>query len=425
MVLLVFYLRYVRQSAAVSRKLRPLIGPSLFPLLDYTNSAISGVMTIRAFGQTGTYINGMQDLIDLGSRVGIHLALGLRWVAFRLNFLGTVFVGLTAAALVANKVDASSAGFTITIALELQSALTGTANKFGAMRMGFQAIARVLELANSPTETQGGDEPDMSWPTSGTVRVENLLVKYSSDLPPALKNVSMDIKSQQRIGIVGRTGAGKTSMANSLMRFIDISGGRILIDGVDISTIPLQRLRSSIALIPQDPFLFSGTLRSNLDVVGVKADRELISVLHRVSLISDSKTVDKGIDFSNLEMRISVGGGNLSHGQRQLVCLARAMLTPCRLLILDEATSAMDGTTDAMIQQTIRNEFKEATIVVVAHKLLTVADFDSLFVMSNGEVAEHGAPADLLQRKGMFWDMVNHSGDRDEIRQAITAASNE
>ena len=233
-------------------------------------------------------------------------------------------------------------------------------------------------------------------------------------MKPALRGVSFTLRPRQRLDIVGRTGSGKTSLTSAFLRFIDSAQGSIIIDDLDISTVPLVRLRNAITIISQDPFLFSGTLRSNLDLHGDRPDKELHSALRRVHLNLNNTKIEER-KFLNLDMDIRPGGVNLSDGQRQLVCLARALLAQSRILILDEPTSAIDSVTDALIQQVIRQEFSEATILVVAHRLTTVTNFDSILVLHDGEVVEFGSPAELLIQKGMFWDMCTKGGRMDYI----------
>lgn len=379
-------------------------------------SVAAGLATIRAFGRTQFYIERMESLIDNSTKLGFNLALGQRWLAVRLGSLGAIFVTVTAAALVLQNADAARAGFIITLTMQLHSALSGALGSFNVSNIVQGTMGRIVSLAHTATEPQDGREPAPSWPANGAVTVQELTVSYDAALPPALKAISFSIQPRQRLGIIGRTGAGKTSLTNALLRFINPASGKILIDNHDTSTITLKALRNAITLIPQDPFLFSGTLRANLDTGrSTLSDDKLLTVLHRVHLITATNS-----KFANLDMAIQAGGTNLSHGQRQLVCLARALLAQCRILILDEATSAVDAATDAAIQQVIRDEFSEATIIVVAHRLLTVADFDALLVMSNGEMAESGSPIELLNKNGVFADMVQQSGDAAVIKAAIT-----
>ena len=360
----------------------------------------------------------MEGLINTSTKLGFHLALGQRWIAVRLGFLGAVFVTVTAAALAFQNADAARAGFIITLTMQLREALSGALGSFTISNIVHGTMGRIVSLANTPIEPQDGQEPLKSWPASGAVNVQDLTVSYDTPGPPALKAVCFSIEPRQRLGIVGRTGAGKTSLTNAFLRFINPTSGKIFIDNHDTSTIPLKSLRKALKLIPQDPFLFSGTLRSNIDPTSsTSSDDRLRTVLRRVHLITASESDSK---FANLDMAIEPGGLNLSHGERQLVCLARTLLAQCRILILDEATSAIDAATDAAIQQVIRDEFVEATIIVVAHRLLTIADFDTLLVMSNGEVAEFGSPRDLFNRNGLFANMVQQSGDAAAIKAAIT-----
>lgn len=412
-LLLVKYLHVSKQYFNLSQKLKKLIPLSFRPTLEHANSTVTGLTTIRAFGRTELYVEQMDDLIDTGTKVGWHLSLGQKWMNVRLGFLGVIFVSATAAALVFLEIKAADAGFVITITLQLKEALMITLGKVDMISMGSNAVDRVLKLAAIPTETEEGQDPPDLWPSNGAVDVHCLTVSYDPSLPPALKALSFSIQPRQRLGIVGRTGAGKSSLTAAILRFIDPVDGNIVIDGVDVSTLKLNKLRSAITLIPQDPFLFSGTMRYNLDPYGVRSDRELLSALHRVHLTSDSN------GFTDLDMVILSGGSNLSHGQRQLVCLARAILAQCRVLILDEATSAVDSATDGFIQQVIREEFTDATVLVVAHKLVTVADSDSILVLDNGQVVEFGSPAELVAKNGMFWDMVRQSGEHEKIQSII------
>lgn len=231
------------------------------------------------------------------------------------------------------------------------------------------------------------------------------------------------------------TGAGKSSLTLALFQFIRASSGRIMIDGLDISTLRLHDLRSRIAIIPQDPVLFSGTVRSNLDPFNEHDDTELLDALRRVHLIPSitdpavpeetaSATDNRNI-FSSLSSTISECGLNLSQGQRQLLCLARAIVSRPRILVLDEATSAVDMDTDALIQQSIREEFKGATTLVIAHRLQTVMDYDRILVLGEGKVVEYGSPADLVEKKGAFWDMVCQTGEKEGLVEVTRRGAGE
>jgi len=244
----------------------------------------------------------------------------------------------------------------------------------------------------------------------------------------------------ERIGVVGRTGAGKSSLTLALFRFLEARSGSVYIDGIDISKIKLHDLRSRLAIIPQDPVLFSGTVRSNLDPFDEHSDQELRDALGRVHLLSSAGTSGTATPanqaaangngsaeppkntnvFNSLSSSISEGGMNLSQGQRQLLCLARAIVSRPKIMILDEATSAVDKHTDALIQRSIREEFQDATLVVIAHRLSTIADFDRILVMDQGTAAEYDTPKHLIVREdGVFKGMVESSGEKDVLRQVI------
>jgi ABC-type multidrug transport system fused ATPase/permease subunit len=271
------------------------------------------------------------------------------------------------------------------------------------------------------------------------------VVSYAPDLPPVLKGLTFSINRNERIGVVGRTGAGKSSLTLALFRFLEARSGSVFIDGLDISKIKLHDLRSRLAIIPQDPVLFSGTVRSNLDPFDHHTDTELRDSLERVHLIGGSThtpsvagdaatasgsttPVESTIAtpkntnlFADLSSAISEGGLNLSQGQRQLLCLARAIVARPRVMVLDEATSAVDMHTDALIQRSIREEFTDATLLVIAHRLSTIADFDRVLVLSDGRVAEFGTPRELWEmgEGGMFRGMCEESGERDKLRGIV------
>ncbi|OAA54930.1 Amidase signature domain protein [Cordyceps fumosorosea ARSEF 2679] len=360
------------------RRLRPLLGPAAHPVSDHTNAMILGRATIRAFSRVPLFIERYSDLADNSSKVGVHIIIGNSWSVIRSGALGCAFVVTTAAAMVHSNIDAATAGFTITLALQMKSTLSKLLGQVSTIRMGITAAYRVIAVTEVPTEPGTGRRV-ADWPSQGT-----------------------------RIGIVGRTGAGKSSLTNALLRFVPVTGGRILIDGVNIAEVYLHQLRSTVRLIPQDPVLFSGTLRANIDPFTEKTDAQVQSVLERVRLVHANQTSEKSAPALSLKTNIESGGNSLSHGQRQLVCLARAILARCRVLVLDEATSGMDEATDEAIQEIIGEDFGDATVIVVAHKLLTVAGFDKIVVMSEGRVVESRSPAELLEKKCLFWEMVTY-----------------
>jgi len=331
------------------------------------------------------------------------------------------------------------------------------------IELDMNAAERIFEYSHLETENLGGiDNLRASWPEEGKLEIKDLEVGYAEGLPSILKGLSFKADMNQRIGVVGRTGAGrlmnsklmkhtnfntgKSTLSLALFRFLEARKGSIIIDGIDISTIKLHDLRTRLAIIPQDPVLFSGTIRSNLDPFDEFSDHQIREALARVHLTpstdntpipeivigssSETSSTTAAIDehtnkniFLDLSSPISSAGANLSQGQKQLLCLARSILSRPRLLILDEATSAVDMVTDALIQRSIREEFANTTLLVVAHRISTVADFDKILVMSDGVAAEFGSPKDLLSKEdGVFKSMVAQSGESEELERTIMSA---
>ena len=384
----------------------------------------------------------MFEKVDAHASAFWHIWLFNRWMSLRLNIIGASFAIVIAALVVASKtIDASLAGFALSFALQYTSAIIWTLRSYAGLEMEMNATERVIEYTGIPIEDQTGSSPPAAWPTEGRLEVHDLVAGYAPELPPVLKGLSFTVEKNQRVGVVGRTGAGKSSLTLALFRFLSAREGQILIDGIDISQINLHDLRSRLAIIPQDPVLFSGTVRSNLDAFNEHTDAELRDALERVHLIrntglasrdevvaessaSGSAATATAADtntniFQSLGSKISEGGLNLSQGQRQLLCLARAIVSRPKIMVLDEATSAVDMATDVLIQRSIREEFGDSTLLVIAHRLSTIADFDKILVMSEGRAVEFESPRELLRRRGVFYEMVGQSGERERLEEII------
>lgn len=273
------------------------------------------------------------------------------------------------------------------------------------------SVERINEYKNiksePPLESSSLNQPSESWPQYGAIRFESLTMSYTATSQPVLRDLSFRILAKEKIGIVGRTGAGKSSIIQALFRLAH-NEGAILIDEVDTSTLGLHDLRSKISIIPQDPILFSGTIRSNLDPFSVKTDDEIWSALRQVELKKVVESLSDGLDS-----KVSDDGSNFSMGQRQLVCLARAILRNNNILILDEATANVDAETDNLIQTTIRTQFANCTVLTIAHRLHTVMDSDRVLVMDAGRMVELGHPHELLNNaKGVLRGLVDQTGSQ-------------
>lgn len=271
------------------------------------------------------------------------------------------------------------------------------------------SVERVLEYNNIEHEAALEALPDKkplpTWPEKGRLEFIKVFLRYFQDDPPVLHNLNFVIEPKEKVGIVGRTGAGKSSIINALFQLSDTEGA-IVIDGINISDIGLHDLRSKISIIPQEPVLFSGTMRKNLDPFDEFSDADLWNVLDEVELKDAVADLTSG-----LNSKMSEGGSNFSVGQRQLVCLARAILRNNKILVLDEATANIDQQTDALIQKTIRNKFSECTVLTIAHRLNTVMDSDKILVMDAGTLKEFDHAYVLLQnQEGIFYGMVQQTG---------------
>ena len=289
-------------------------------------------------------------------------------------------------------------------------------------------MERIQEYSNIVQEEEKSIESDLSanWPTHGSIKVENLSVRYADDLPNILHNITFRVNDKEKIAIVGRTGSGKTSLSLAFFRILPFTSGSITIDGRDISTISLYDLRSKLTIIPQDACLFTGTIRSNLDPLELYDDEKIWTALNRVQLIeslqetlssaSEDGTVSETIHHFSLDSIVSENGSNFSQGQRQLICLARSILQSSKILILDEATANVDNVTDSCIQRTIRQEFVDQTIITIAHRLRTIIDYDKVLVLDNGKIVEFGTPFELISNEsGIFRSMCVETGEYEEL----------
>ena len=296
------------------------------------------------------------------------------------------------------------AALAISYALDVTQTLNWVVRMATDMETQIVAVERIQEYAELPSEAPAhiaATAPAETWPAQGDVVIEDLTMRYRPELEPVLKHISLHITPGEKVGVVGRTGAGKSSLVLCLMRIVELEAGRIVIDGVDISTIGLEDLRSKMAIIPQEPLLFSGSVRDNLDPFKQYTDEEIWSSLERARM---RQTVAE--NPAGLEAVVEEHGSNFSVGQRQLLCVARALLRKSKVILMDEATASIDVETDLTIQKTIRSEFKDSTVITIAHRIHTISDSDKVLVLDLGEVKEFDAPGVLLSDKNSLYSQL-------------------
>ncbi|KID89317.1 multidrug resistance-associated protein 1 [Metarhizium guizhouense ARSEF 977] len=403
-----------RYYLRTSRELKRLDSVTRSPVYAHFQESLGGITTIRAFRQQQRFELENEWRVDANLRAYFPSISANRWLAVRLEFIGAVVI-LAAAGLAIISVSNHSGltegtvGLAMSYALQITTSLNWIVRQTVEVETNIVSVERVLEYARLPSEAPEiipENRPPIAWPAKGEVDFKNYSTRYREGLDLVLKNVNLDIKSHEKIGVVGRTGAGKSSLTLALFRLIEPATGHIGIDNLNTSTIGLLDLRRRLAIIPQDAALFEGTVRDNLDPGHVHDDTELWSVLDHARLKEQVANMDGG-----LEAKINEGGSNLSQGQRQLVSLARAMLTPSNILVLDEATAAVDVETDAMLQATLRSPlFSNRTIITVAHRLNTILDSDRVVVLDKGEVVEFDTPGELFKKQGVFYGLMKQAG---------------
>ncbi|CAI6333419.1 unnamed protein product [Periconia digitata] len=408
------YLYIQRYYLRTSRELKRLDSISRSPMYAHFQESLSGMSTIRAYGQQNRFELENEWRVDANLRAYFPSISANRWLAVRLEFIGSVIILASAGFAIISvashsNLSAGMVGLSMSYALQITQSLNWIVRQSVEVESNIVAVERVLEYAALPTEAPeiiSKNRPPVSWPSQGGVSFNNYSTRYREGLDLVLKNVSLDIKPHEKIGVVGRTGAGKSSLTLALFRVIEPTDGNVSIDNLNTSTIGLLDLRRRLAIIPQDAALFEGTLRDNLDPGHVHDDTELWSVLEHARLKDHVDSMP-----GKLEATINEGGSNLSAGQRQLVSLARALLAPSNILVLDEATAAVDVETDAMLQTTLRSPmFRNRTIITIAHRINTILDSDRIIVLDRGTVAEFDSPAELVRRKGLFYGLVKEAG---------------
>ncbi|NP_001161802.1 multidrug resistance protein 1 [Oncorhynchus mykiss] len=395
---------------ATSCQLRRLEAVSRSPIYTHFNETFQGASVIRAFSEQERFTLQANGRIDHNQTAYFPRFVATRWLAVNLEFLGNLLV-LAAATLAVMGRDTLSpgiVGLAVSHSLQVTGILSWIVRSWTDVENNIVSVERVKEYADTPKEapwTIEGSMLPLAWPTHGTIEMEEYGLQYRKGLDWALKGISLSIQEKEKVGIVGRTGAGKSSLALGIFRILEAAKGEIYIDGINIAQIGLHELRSRITIIPQDPVLFSGSLRMNLDPFDGYSDEEVWRALELSHLKSFVSCLP-----DKLNHECSEGGENLSLGQRQLVCLARALLRKTKILVLDEATAAVDLETDNLIQSTIRTQFDDCTVLTIAHRLNTIMDYTRVIVMDRGLITEMDTPSNLISERGQFYLMCREAG---------------
>ncbi|KAF9469423.1 P-loop containing nucleoside triphosphate hydrolase protein [Collybia nuda] len=412
---------YMKSQLSIKREM----SKAKAPVLAHFGASIEGLVSIRAYGaQNAVLLKSLKNVDNYtrSSKVFNDLT---RWIGIRVDALGGWFAASLGWYFVYGPktgISTSNSAFTLTMAVGFGRMVLMFVQIFNLFEVNGNSLERLLEYMEIEQEPKPSEHglPPAHWPSSGDLRVEKLSAKYSLDGPVVLHDVSFHLKSGERVGVVGRTGSGKSSLTLSLLRCI-VTNGEVFYGGLPTSTLNLDALRSQVTIIPQVPELLSGTIRRNLDPFDQFDDALLNGALRDAGLYS-TQTEDDDSRIT-LDSAVARGGSNLSVGQRQIIALARAMVRESKLLILDEATSAIDYKTDAVIQQSLRNELKkDVTIITVAHRLQTIMDSDKIMVLDAGRIVEFDHPSQLLKNEnGFFRSLVDESGDKDALYAAAGA----
>jgi len=387
--------KYYRRSYIEMQRLDAV---SRSPIYAHFSESLAGVETIRAYNLKSSFSMSSDSKVDVNHRAYFTLKMANEWLAMRLDIIGATIVFLTAILAIDRRdvVSVSLAALTLSEALDVTLFLKAAVTSGAMFETRFNSVERLSAYwdltQEKPAEIED-KKPTDDWPYDGEIEYDDIWMRYRPDLEPVLKGVSFVVKPGDKVGIVGRTGSGKSSLIVTLFRLVEPYQGAITLDGINILDLGLNDVRSRIAAIPQDPVLFSGTVRTNLDPYDRHSDAEIWEALSHVSL----KGVVAGLE-SGLSSNVAENGENFSVGQRQLLCVARALLRQPKVLVADEATASVDSETDSLIQKTIRREFKHCTVITIAHRINTILDSTKVLVMDGGVVAEYDSVPTLMGR---------------------------
>ncbi|XP_015900330.3 ABC transporter C family member 3-like isoform X2 [Ziziphus jujuba] len=393
----IWYEQYYIPSA---RELARLRGVSKAPGIQHFAETISGSTTIRSFDQVTRFQDTNMKLSDGYSQTKFYVQGAMQWLGFRLDMLALITFAFSLVFLISipeGSIDPGIAGLAVTYGLNLNNLQALVIWNLCYMENIMISAERILQYASLQSEPPlliEPSQPDQSWPFHGEVEILDLQVRYAPHLPLILRGLSCTFPGGKKTGIVGRTGSGKSTLIQTLFRIVEPAAGQIMIDGINISLMGLHDLRSRLSIIPQDPTMFEGTIRSNLDPLEEYTDEQIWAALDKCQLGDEVRKKEGKLDST-----VTENGENWSMGQRQLVCLGRVLLKKSKVLVLDEATASVDTATDNLIQQTLRQHFSSCTVITIAHRITSVLDSDMVLLLSHGLIEEYGSPARLLDNK--------------------------
>ncbi|XP_054266785.1 ATP-binding cassette sub-family C member 5-like isoform X5 [Macrosteles quadrilineatus] len=396
LILSLFFISVSRIFRVAVRDLKRLENTSRSPIFSSVSATVQGLSTIHAFGKENEFISKFTNTFDRNSTCLFMATSAVRWLALRIDAMNVVMILITAilSVLLHNQVPPAMTGLAIAYAASISGIFQYVIRMVAEAETRLISVERITSYLQN-LKTEGGTGPKgkpwQGWPQRGTIHFNKINLQYRSSLPTVLKDVSFKVKDTEKLGIVGRTGSGKSSLTTALFRLVEFSGGSVEIDQLNISSLDLEQLRTQLTIIPQDPVLFSGSVRSNLDPWNSCDDARLWDVLEKTQMKEKVQAMTNKLDG-----KVGYGGDNLSVGERQLLCLARALLRKTKILILDEATAAVDPDTEAAIHRVIQDEFRDCTVLTIAHRISTVLGCDRVLVMEQGEVAELDKPSKLL-----------------------------
>ncbi|GAB7356539.1 hypothetical protein MBLNU459_g7281t1 [Dothideomycetes sp. NU459] len=439
LAMMAIYLVIGRFFLDSSRELERIKSQQQEPLCQHVSESLLGLITIRAFHQESRFEQDHYSRLDTANKPTLYLGAVDRWLAFRLNLTGTLmsFVAGLLALVNIGKISPGAIGLMLTYTMTFSENIVWMVRYHALNQQNFSSVERIEDFSRVEPEAPEKipSQPPKDWPSRGVISFKQYSTRHHETLPEVLKGLNFEVRSRERIGIVGRTGAGKTSLAMSILRALEATAGSIEIDGIDIGAIGLHDLRRAVCLVPQDPFLFAGTLRDNLDPYSKFTDEHVREALRDVGLLIRERNGPGSEErpqhrdekehnaFADIAMAIDESGANVSLGQRQLICLARALLQSTKVVILDEATASMDPETDQMIQTCVSK--LRATVITIAHRLTSILDYDKVLVMDNGEVQQFGHSWELLQKEGPFRKLCEDNGDMEELEAAAKKAWND